>query len=585
MDIFLHQTHNLVGDFKQIAFDLMQQAKLRTQGLHLFPELYLTGYPLQDLCLQRSFITAYQAMLGELTAFFSALASDEEQVYLVGGLDYVLDQNLIPQRITNVIYAFRPGMPEEILYRKMLLPNYDIFDEKKYFSPGDQVGMLTFGGLQVGLLICEDMWGDQASEVDPVRLLCDKLVQGQALDLIVNLSASPFHLNKHAARMKRAQEIGNACNVPFVYVNRVGGEDEILFDGRSFVIFAETAVVAPAFQAARLTWKMPETRIKGKSHTQLQSAQDSWQGLFSPDLAFAPTPGKPPCLSALTQQSCQELVDALCFGTLEYAQKCHMDNYLVAVSGGIDSALVLALLKVAVKNPSVIQAVYMPSKYSSDLSLTLAQDLCARLGVDLKILEIHTLHEAFQALFNQKTPNPLQGLANENIQSRIRGTVLYALANQCGGMVLNTSNKSELSVGYSTLYGDSVGALSLLGDIYKSEVFALARHINHRYGALIPEEIISRPPTAELRDGQLDVDSLPPYERLDAMLEGILSYRMTMQEMKQYGFPSEEVERVFHLYHLSEYKRKQFCPILKVKAKSFGFGYRVPICKMPLSAY
>jgi NAD+ synthase (glutamine-hydrolysing) len=256
-----------------------------------------------------------------------------------------------------------------------------------------------------------------------------------------------------------------------------------------------------------------------------------------------------------------------------------MNKFLVALSGGIDSALVLTIAKLALKTGQSLEAIYMPSIFSAPLSTQLCEELCHNLGLPLSYLPIKFLHSsvknAFQGTFQEK----FEGFVDENIQSRLRGTLLYTRSNQTGAMVLNTSNKSELAVGYSTQYGDSVGALSILGDLYKTEVYQLCDFINNRFNHPIPAAIIERGPSAELRENQLDQDSLPPYSRLDGMLEGILSYRFGKSELMKLGFAENEVIKVLELYSKSEYKRRQFCPILKVKAKSFGFGYRVPINK------
>ena len=283
-------------------------------------------------------------------------------------------------------------------------------------------------------------------------------------------------------------------------------------------------------------------------------------------------------LSQLTKKQCEETIEALCFGLQDYTQKCGFNSFTVALSGGMDSGLVLTLAKLSLKEGQKLEAVYMPSQFSADLSTQLAQDLCKQLDVPLTILPISELHDHVREHFTRFYKNPLEALADENIQSRLRGSLLYARSNQVGSMVINTSNKSELAVGYSTLYGDSVGAISLLGDLYKSEVYDLAEYI-FETRKLIPRGYMDRAPSAELRENQEDQQSLPPYEVLDAILEGLLSYRHSVKELVGMGLPEADVKKVYGLYTKSEYKRNQFCPIVKIKAKSFGFGYRVPITK------
>jgi NAD+ synthase (glutamine-hydrolysing) len=251
----------------------------------------------------------------------------------------------------------------------------------------------------------------------------------------------------------------------------------------------------------------------------------------------------------------------------------------VALSGGLDSSLVLTIVKMSLLPGQEVEAIYMPGNYSSPISWDLSSKLCLKLGVRLNSLPIKFLHSTIKMNFQGTFTESFEGLTDENVQSRLRGLLLYTRSNQTGAMVVNTSNKSEIAVGYSTQYGDSVGAISLLGDVYKTEAYRLAEWINHKFGAVIPDGIIQRPPSAELRADQKDQDSLPPYERLDAILEGILSFRYTYKDLLTQGFSEEEVKKVFELYYKSEYKRRQFCPIIKIKSKSFGFGYRVPLTK------
>ncbi|MBF0312724.1 MAG: NAD(+) synthase [Oligoflexia bacterium] len=570
MLIHLHQTHQRLADLKAIRNYLRQS--VNRSGLHLFPELFLTGYPLQDVCLQQVFIEAYEQHLEEINRWSLEQKQAQGQtqaMLLMGGLKYHFSSSsCVPERIENVVYAMELGEPMHRIYSKILLPSYDIFDERKYFSSGDESKVLEWQGRKIGITICEDMWPSCFYDIDPIEELARK-----SLDVVVNLSASPYHLNKLSVRVTRAKEISNALQVPMVYVNRVGAEDEILFDGRSFVIENEEVVMqGERFSPQVLSYELPLVRRGGEVKIP-KGQKNTWEVLFAADN-----------LHPLADADCEELLHALEFGISEYAQKVGGKRFAVAVSGGIDSALVLAIAKRAILrrgDGQQLDAIYMPSKFSSVLSTAAAEELCRRLEVKLHHLPIKFLHASARNIFADTfgKERQLAGLADENIQSRLRGTMLFAFANQVGALVLNTSNKSELAVGYSTLYGDSVGALSVLGDLYKTEVYVLADYLNRHHGELIPREIIERAPTAELRENQTDQMSLPPYERLDVMIEGILSYRLTESDFLKMGYPQEEIRRVFRLYHLSEFKRKQFPPILKVKRKSFGFGHRVPITK------
>ena len=577
MQIYLHQTHHTIGDFEQIFGDLELILKgSAAKGLHLFPETYLTGYPLQDLVLQRSFIETYLSFREKLETSVKSMPKNEDLLALVGAIEYDFDEEGLPLHITNVMLKIIPGVGIESIYTKCLLPNYDIFDEEKYFTPGKDPAVLKFKGKNIGLMICEDMWFSTTHDFDPTNDLfahCKK--KKIQLDLIVNLSASPWFLGKHKNRLERASEIASLFGCPFAYVNRVGGEDEIQFDGGSFISQGEKlAIQGKFFEEDLLAWELGKfqgTRIEAQSE-----AENTWESLFSPLLDHG---HNPPILPPLSDQDCEELIHGIGQGIQEYARKCGFKNFLVALSGGMDSALVLAILHLIKRQDQKVEAIYMPGFFNSTISYDLSHELCANLNIPLKSLPIKFFHSAIRNAFQDVFKEEMIGLTDENIQSRLRGALLYARSNQTGNMVINTSNKSELAVGYSTQYGDSVGAISMLGDLYKTEVFELARYINKKYDNLIPVGIIERPPSAELKEDQEDSQSLPPYKRLDAMLEGFLSYRLSPTDLVKIGFPKEEVEKVYGLYMKSEYKRTQFCPILKVRAKSFGFGYRVPITK------
>lgn len=568
MQLHLHQTHHTIGDFEKIFSYLEEQLPIKS-GLHLFPELFLTGYPLQDLCLQKVFIEQVLELHQKLDSWAKAKLSGDS-LLLLGGLDYHFDEQGLPANIYNVIWA-ADGQGLRRLYAKKLLPNYDIFDEEKYFTPGEEVGFLEWHGKRIGLMVCEDMWHSSHHSMDPVKELWQSYPD---LDLVVNLSASPYHLGKAEKRLARGKEISHLFKAPFAYVNRVGAEDEILFDGDSFIADGDG-----------LLWRGKQWRhevatveidaVATRNYLPLKAPSEianTWESLFTPAL----TGNR---LNTLSEEQLDEVCAGLIFGLREYARKCGFQNYLVAVSGGIDSALVLALAKLALLPGQKLEAVYMPGFFSASESYDYSAQLCENLGVSLRHLPIKFTHSALRNQFQDVFGMELSGLADENIQSRLRGMLLYTRSNQTGAMVINTSNKSELAVGYSTQYGDSVGAISLLGDLYKSEVFALSNHINRRHNHIIPMGIIERAPSAELREGQTDQQSLPEYAELDAILEGLLSYRMSVKELQGLGFKKEIVSKVHDLWQKSEYKRRQFCPIIKVKAKSFGFGYRVPICK------
>lgn len=574
MQLHLHQTHHTIGDFQGV-FNYLEKMLPIKPGLHLFPELYLTGYPLQDLCLQKDFTGQMLELHVRLEKWAKKELINSDALLLVGGLDYHFDEQGLPADIYNVIWAL-DGTGMKRLYAKKLLPNYDIFDEEKYFTPGEEAGLLEWNGKRIGLLVCEDMWHSSHHIQDPVKELWQSHPD---LDLVVNLSASPYHLKKAEKRLARGREISHLFKAPFAYVNRVGGEDEILFDGDSFVVDGDGILWRGQM------WQEQQGLVDldsaaARSYLPLSGPSEvanTWESLFTPALDLKQKPAQ---IFGLNEENMDELRDALVFGLREYAKKCGFQNFLVAISGGIDSALVLTLARLALLPGQKLEAIYMPGFFSASESYDYSAQLCENLGVHMRTLPIKFTHSSLRNQFEDIFKQPLEGLSDENIQSRLRGLLLYTRSNQTNAMVINTSNKSELAVGYSTQYGDSVGAVSLLGDLYKTEVFALSTHLNRRHNHPIPAGIIEREPSAELRADQTDQQSLPPYVRLDAILEGLLSYRMGVKELHSCGFDLEEVIKINELWRKSEYKRHQFCPIIKVKAKSFGFGYRVPICKV-----
>lgn len=583
MQIILHQTHHKLADLDQIFNDLISDISTACQNhksgpseIHIYPENYLTGYPLQDIVLHQEFIQNYQASMDKLTNMIKKMDICDDITFLVGGIDYELTENNEIITIKNYIFQIRPGKSVQPIYAKRLLPNYDIFDEKKYFTAGTEIGTLQFADQNIALLICEDMWPGHTHVEDPSQELYNYAKKNKPFDLVINLSASPFFKTKQQSRLKRAKEISCLLGAPLAYVNRVGAEDEILFDGGSFVVSKDKVIkTAPRFSAGQIEVNLDEI-AQGKMIAKSDDQNiTTWEELYEADL----DEGNITSMPTLTELECQEILAGLCFGLQEYMSKTGFSTVNIALSGGIDSGVVLAIAALTLQDTSKIEAIYMPSQFSQSLSRELCEEICANLGVRLRHFPIKFLHSATKTQYSQHLGDEIEGLADENIQSRLRGLLIYARSNQKGSLVLNTSNKSELSVGYSTLYGDSVGAISLLGDLYKSQVFRLAEYINSKYDNIIPKGLIEREPTAELRDGQVDSQTLPAYDRLDAILEGILSYAKSPDDLLKAGFDQEEITKVVSLYKKSEYKRKQFCTIVKVEAKSFGCGYRMPITK------
>jgi NAD+ synthase (glutamine-hydrolysing) len=586
MQLNLHQTHHEIADFEGIFKYLtttFQNGNL--QGLHVFPELFLTGYPLQDLVLKKTFIDDYQAFLEDLSTWSERQLKNNDPktpgALLFGGLQYEFDTLGWPSIIENVMYILEPGKRLRHLYTKQLLPNYDLYEEKKYFTPGHECKILEFANLKIGVLICEDIWFSHLYEIDPVEQL-KAYFESKKLkcDLLISINASPYHLGKVDLRVNRALEISQLIEAPFIYVNRVGAEDEIIFDGHSFIVDGNEVVkMASGFKAQVLSTPLPVYKSPDKLRTRVyHSSNNSWAPIFSTRLS-----SDTKNLLPLTDAGCKEILDALILGIKDYSQKNGLKKFTIALSGGMDSSLVVAILSIVQKTtPIEIEAVFMPGLFSSSLSFDLSYDLCRNLNIKLTTLPIKFIHSTIKSAYRDNFAVELKGVADENIQSRLRGALIYMRSNDVNSAVLNTSNKSEIAVGYSTIYGDTVGALSVLGDLFKSEVFELAQYINKNFGGIIPSEIISRPPSAELRENQEDSHSLPPYDRLDPILEALLSGRFTPTDLIKRGHNKEEVLKVYQLLSKSEYKRKQFCPIIKVKAKSFGFGHRIPISKKML---
>jgi NAD+ synthase (glutamine-hydrolysing) len=580
MQLNLHQTHHEIADFEGIFKYLTTTFQTENmEGLHIFPELFLTGYPLQDLPLKKTFIDDYLSFLDDLSIWSERqLKSKGNLAILVGGLSYEFDSLGWPSIIENVMYILEPGKKLRVLYTKQLLPNYDIFEEKKYFTPGNTPQVLSFDGKNIGLLICEDIWFSHLHEMDPVEQLSEQFANKKC-DLIVAINASPFNVGKMDMRHNRALEISQFLKAPFAYVNRVGAEDEIIFDGHSFVVDGNTVIkMAHGFKSQVLSLPLPTYAPPEKlNERSFRSSinRNSWTTIFHTRLSSDTL-----TLIPLGDADCKLVLDALLLGIGDYARKNNLLKFTIALSGGMDSALVLTILKLLQKTmPIEIEAVFMPGFFSSSISYDLSYDLCRNLGIKLTTMPIKFIHSTIKNTYRDNFGVELKGIADENIQSRLRGALIYMRSNDVNSAVLNTSNRSELSVGYSTIYGDSVGALSVLGDLYKLEVFELANYINAHHGNLIPKDIIIRPPSAELRENQEDSQSLPPYERLDPILEALLSSRFSPQDLIKRGHNKEEVIKVYQLLSKSEYKRKQFCPIIKVKPKSFGFGHRVPISK------
>ncbi|HET9553639.1 MAG TPA: NAD+ synthase [Anaeromyxobacteraceae bacterium] len=556
--IALAQIDPTVGDLDGNAALVRQAAgvaRAAGAGVVLFPELTLCGYPPRDLLDLPEFVERTARTLAEL----AAPADWSRDLALVIGFPEKVE-GAPPPGLMNAA-ALVAGGRVAAVGRKSLLPTYDVFDETRYFLPAAQATAAPLDGLalSLGLSICEDVWNDKRFWQRPryARDPIAELVAGGA-GLVANVSASPYALGKPALRERMLAAAARGHGAPIAYVNQVGGNDALLFDGGSMLLAADGRVLvrAPLFAEAILV-------------ADLDGERPEVLGLDGRPL--------PPLGPAPADEEADELLRALVVGVRDYVRKCGFRSAVVGLSGGIDSALTACVAAEAL-GPSNVLGVAMPSRYSSGHSREDARALATALGVRFQEIAIEPMHAAFLAQLEQAEGKPLGDLAEQNVQARIRGQILMALSNDTGGLVLSTGNKSELAVGYCTLYGDMAGGLAVIGDLPKTMVYRVARAANARAGrALIPERTFTKPPSAELKPGQLDQDSLPPYDVLDDILHAYLEERRPAGEIVARGHPAETVQRVLRMVMATEYKRRQAAPVLKVSEKAFGEGRRFPI--------
>ena len=558
MRLALAQINPLVGDLSGNAALLLAACRTaHTQGAELVvaPELALWGYPPRDLLLRPALRRRQVEALDQLAAELpSGLA------LLLGASEAAPDHQQ-PDLFNAAALVQASGW--RVVARKRLLPSYDVFDERRYFRPGDQPGLLELehGGRRwrLGINICEDLWVEE--ELHGQRLRGgDPVGELQALrpDLLLNLSASPFAQGKAQLRRRLAAAAAARLGCPVVYVNQVGGNDELVFDGGSFVVAATGAV------RLQLAWAEPDLQV--------------WDTALDPAGTTIPLPDPEDLL-----------LRTLVLGLRDYARKCGFLRALLGLSGGIDSALV-AVLAAAALGPGNVQALLMPSPWSSAGSIEDSLALAQRLGISTGTVPIAALMAGFDAALNEPLAGPPTGLTAENLQSRIRGTLLMALANQQGQLLLSTGNKSELAVGYCTLYGDMNGGLAVIGDLYKTSVFRLCAWIDSpaaaacrqalglpAEGELVGGAIREKPPSAELRPDQRDSDSLPDYDQLDPLLKALIEEQRSPEDLIATGTDPALAERVQGLLRRAEFKRRQAAPLLKVSNRAFGSGWRMPI--------
>ena len=540
MKLFLAQLNNIVGDIEgnlNKAIDVLQDAKKLDSDLVIFSELFLSGYPPEDLVLKKSFVSACKNALDSLITY-----SEEKELGVIIGLP-IYEKN----KLFNAAAVIDKGQLIGFS-KKVNLPNYSVFDEKRVFNKNNTPEIFNFRGIKLGIPICEDIWMDN---------VCKEL-KDQGCELIISPNGSPFDKYKINQRKTIIEDRVTEVKTPFVYVNQFGGQDELVFDGSSLVMNGNKEVVfeAPSWEE---NTSVVEFNVSAKKFN---------------DLPFEKAQ-----LSDL-----ENIYMAMVIGLRDYVTKNNFPGVILGLSGGIDSAFCAAVAVDALGKDKV-NAYMLPSVYTSKNSLDDAKDCAKRLEIHLDSIPISntflSLEDSLEELFKGLPTD----ITEENLQSRIRGTILMAISNKIGKMLITTGNKSEVSVGYSTLYGDMNGGFNPIKDIYKTELYALAnwRNLNVPKNVLltkkniIPETIISKEPTAELRDNQKDSDSLPSYDQLDQILEGLVEYELSTNELESKGFSRDEIKKVENLLYVSEYKRRQSAPGVKISLRNFGRDRRYPI--------
>lgn len=552
MKIGIAQQNYHIGNFESNLHKIktaITDAQAEGADLIVFSELAVCGYPPRDFLEFDEFLNkCYQSI--------TAICAHATNIAVLVGCP-APNPSLLGKNLFNGAYFINEGKVEQVIH-KALLPTYDVFDEYRYFEPGFEFKCIELKGQKIAVTICEDIWD---MEVDPVyRFRPMDLLMEEKPSLMINLSASPFDYNHAEKRRYIVGKNATHYGIPMVYCNTVGSQTEIVFDGGSMVVDAQGAAVAvlPYFQ-------------EGMEYV-------TWDGkqFLNPVIATDPLPSEMPVVDSLDAEKHIALIhQALVMGIRQYFEKMGFEKAVVASSGGIDSALVLALACEALGSERV-HALLMPSEFSTGHSVDDAVALSQNLNNRYDIIPIQPIFEKIENSLESIFEGLPFDVAEENIQSRTRGLLVMALANKFNYILLNTSNKSELATGYGTLYGDMAGGIGVLGDLYKTQVYALARYVN-RDGEVIPEHILSKPPSAELSPDQLDSDSLPPYALLDGILYQYIERRQGVDDIVTMGYDRDMVVRIVKMMNRNEYKRNQFCPIIRVSSKAFGVGRRIPI--------
>lgn len=550
MKIALAQLNLIIGDFDGNTAkmcDRIRQAQAQGADLIVFPELSLCAYPPRDFLEFPDFIARCQESLQKIAAACSGITA-------IVGLP-TSNPEVSGKNLFNSAAVVRDGKIIDIVH-KALLPTYDIFDEYRYFEPNRKFHCIEVAGTRVALTICEDLWN---IDDDPMYTCCpmDELI-GEKPSLMINIAASPFDHSHASQRESILRKNVEKYGIPLMYVNHVGAQTELIFDGGSLAMNTDGQLAGdiPYFTEGLILYSFEKNQIRliGKSNVAAENPDDARIG---------------------------RIHAALILGLRDYFQKQGFTQAILGLSGGIDSAVVACLAAEAL-GPQHVKVLLMPSEFSSRGSVDDSLALVGRLGITSEVIPISDVFHTYLKTLAPFFKDLPSGLAEENLQARIRGTLLMAESNKFGHILLNTSNKSEIAVGYGTLYGDMCGGLSVIGDVYKTDVYALARHIN-RHREVIPEAILTKPPSAELRPDQKDSDSLPEYDILDPLLFHYIELRQSPHQLVAAGFEESLVRRVLKLVNTNEYKRHQTPPILRVSSKAFGSGRRMPIVGRYLS--
>jgi len=548
MKIALAQINPTIGDFAGNSRRIelaARQASEQGAELTVFSEMCLMGYPARDLLEKPAFLAAQQRALDNLCRTLKGMP------VLIG---FVSQRGEAEGKSLYNSCALIDNGELISVGNKCLLPTYDVFDEDRYFEKSRLPTLSLFKGIRFGLTICEDCWNDKdfwrsqrKYGFDPVEDLV-----GRGADVLLNISASPYNIGKQPIKESMLAALARKHRRPLIYVNQVGGNDDLVFDGRSLAFDASGKLVArgPVFE-------------EGITLVDVSGKGEDKGGTFSPELPEE-----------------EEIYRALVMGTRDYARKCGFKSAVLGLSGGIDSALV-AVIAAEAFGPQNVTGVALPSRYNAPESLTYARDLAERLGIQFHVVAIEDVAQAYKHALAEVFAGRQEDVIEENVQARIRGGILMAMSNKFGHLLLTTGNKSEVATGYCTLYGDMCGGLAVISDVYKTMVYRIARHLNAHYLAHppIPESTITKAPTAELRFNQKDQDTLPPYEILDGILKASIEEHRLASEIVALGYEPELVKKILRMVDINEYKRRQAAPGIKITSKAFGTGRRMPIAQ------